>query len=351
MGLKHFALLALSGTQVWASETVKRQSQAKYCPGSTPICFSEFKVPTHDIIYRIAIPDVSAAPFDVLLQIVAPVSNGWAAIAWGGKMSNNPLTVAWPNGKSAVVSSRFATGRTLPGVYTGATYAILPTSNTNATHWQLDVLCRGCSQWSGGSLNPNGVNDFAWAKSSAAVNTASSNSSSFQIHNGRGVFSHDLSAAKIPKGVFDAVAYDLENPPVASSAPPVVSTSVVTLPRPSSAVSSIPTRLTVLPTTSFVYVTTRVTQLPPRPSTSTSQPVIVITVTNSLPSAVPSRTTTTQRVVTVTVTATATPTQGGPPWAGGGGGGWGGPPWGKGKGKGKGKGWGRRERLAAEPEE
>ncbi|KAK4160802.1 cellobiose dehydrogenase [Cladorrhinum sp. PSN259] len=323
MGLKHIALLALSGTQVWASDEVKRQTQTKYCPGNTAICFSEFKVPTYDITYRIAIPEVSAAPFDVLLQIVAPISTGWAALAWGGKMTNNPLTVAWPNGKSAVVSSRFANSRTLPSVYTGATYAVLPTSTTNATHWQLDVLCRGCSQWSGGSLNPNGVNSFAWAKSSAAVGTASSNTSSFQIHDGRGVVSHDLSVAKIPKGVFDAVAYDLENNTPASSSVPV------TLPRTSS--STIPTRLTALPTTStsFVYVTTRVTQLPPKPSSSTSRPVIVITVTSPLPTAVPSKTTSTQRIVTVTVTATPTQTQGGPPWAGGGGGGWGGPPWGK----------------------
>ncbi|KAK4224892.1 hypothetical protein QBC38DRAFT_547261 [Podospora fimiseda] len=339
MGLKHIILFALSGTQILASENIKRQSQTKYCPGNTQICFSEFKVPTHDITYRIAIPDVSSAPFDVLLQIVAPLSTGWAAVAWGGKMTNNPLTVAWPNGKSAIVSSRFATSRTLPAVYTGATYSILPTSNTNTTHWQLDVLCRGCSQWSGGSLDPNGINSLAWAKSSAAPNTANSNTSSFGIHDGRGTFAHDLSAAKIPKGVFDAVAYDLENSEI-----PVVSTSVMTLARPTTTVS---TRLTALPTsTTFVYVTTRVTQLP-GPGTSTTY-VFVTPKTTSTSTTKP-----TQVVVTVTVTATATPTRGGgPPWSGGGG-----PPWGGGGGggggwgKGKGKGWGRRERLAAEPED
>lgn len=372
MGLKNLSLLALAGTQVWAAGTEKRQSQTKYCPGDTQICFSEFKVPTHDVIYRIAIPDVSAAPFDVLLQIVAPISTtGWAGIAWGGKMTNNPLTVGWSNGKSAVVSSRFATyvcssspgtesqlisssGKTLPGAYAGATYAVLPTSNANATHWQLDVLCRGCSQWSGGSLNPNGVNSLAWAKGTGAVSAASSNTSSFQYHDGRGVVSHDLNAAKIPKGVFDAVAYGLDDQPTASSASsaPVVATSVVTLPRPSSTTvvasassvaSVIPTRLTALPTTSLVYVTTRVTQLPPRPSTS-SKPPGPSTTYVVIP---PRPSTTTRGIVTVTVTAAPTQTQVTPPWSGGGG-----PPWGKGKGKGKGKWWGRRDgRLAAEPKE
>jgi len=222
----------------------------------------------------------------------------------------------------------------VPGAYAGATYAVLPTSNTNATHWQLDVLCRGCSQWSGGSLNPNGVNSLAWAKGSGgSVSAASSNTSSFQYHDGRGVVSHDLNAAKIPKGVFDAVAYGLDDQPSASSsassAPPVVATSVVTLPRPSS--------------TTAAVITTRVTQLPPRPSsTSSSKPPVPTTTYVVVP---PRPTTTTARIVTVTVTAGPTQTQVTPPWTGGGG-----PPWGKGKGKGKW--WGRRDRrLAAEPKE
>jgi hypothetical protein len=105
-GAKHLALLALAATA--RSETVKRET-AKYCPGGTEICFSESRVAAHDITFRIAIPEAAAAPFDVLLQIVAPVSVAWASIAWGGQMTRNPLTVAWPNGQSAVVSSRWAT--------------------------------------------------------------------------------------------------------------------------------------------------------------------------------------------------------------------------------------------------
>jgi len=105
-GAKYLALLALAATA--SSESVKRET-AKYCPGGTTICFSESRIAEQDITFRIAIPETAAAPFDVLLQIVAPVSVTWASIAWGGKMTGNPLTVGWPNGKSAVVSSRWAT--------------------------------------------------------------------------------------------------------------------------------------------------------------------------------------------------------------------------------------------------
>lgn len=92
----------------------KRQSlMQKYCPSSTPgaACFSEFTVAAQKITYRIAIPEVAAAPFDIYLQIIAfKATAGWAGIAWGGKMSNNPLTIGWalPNGgNGSVVSSRF----------------------------------------------------------------------------------------------------------------------------------------------------------------------------------------------------------------------------------------------------
>ncbi|KAK0612603.1 hypothetical protein B0T17DRAFT_564931, partial [Bombardia bombarda] len=208
MGLKWLALLALGSLQVWAdAEPAKRQQAGttKYCPGGTPICFSEFTVATHNIIYRIAIPEVAAAPFDILLQIVAPRAVGWAAIAWGGKMSNNPLTMAWPSGNRTVVSSRFTTGHSAPTPYTGATYSVLPSSSSNATHWQLDVLCTGCSQWQGGSLNPNGTNGLAWAKAAKDVTSPASNTSAFSIHDAKAVFAHDFSQARIPKGVFDAV--------------------------------------------------------------------------------------------------------------------------------------------------
>ncbi|KAK3290350.1 uncharacterized protein B0H64DRAFT_421180 [Chaetomium fimeti] len=347
MSLRSFALLALSGTHTWATSTsgsgpAKRQSTtAKYCPGGTQICFSEFREPTSNIYYRIAIPEVSAAPFDVLLQIVAPLDKaGWAGVAWGGKMNGNPLTVGWPSGDSAVVSSRWST------------------------------------QWEGGSLDPNGVNSFAWAKNTQAVNSAS-NTSSFGYHDGRGVFDHDLSAARIPQGVFDAIIYGLNNPtpPETDTAAATVSTAVVTIPKPSTAITSssskaTPTRATELSSsaavkTTPVVVTTRVTQLPKPTSTSTRR-----TSPDPLTSSPTTRKPTTPGVVTLTVTArppTTTQDDSGdddddddddgrgewPPWTGGGG-----PPWGRGKGKGGGGGWGRgggrrgrRGRLVVPPGE
>jgi len=83
-------------------------SPTKYCDAATTVCYSEWLSP-EKIAFRIAIPDnATAGNFDVLLQIAAPKTVGWAGIAWGGVMVNNPLTVGWANGNTAVVSSRSA---------------------------------------------------------------------------------------------------------------------------------------------------------------------------------------------------------------------------------------------------
>jgi len=142
------AALALLGSTLAApTELAERSSTAKVCDSTTKICFTEY-VSTNSISFRVAIPDSAAAgkPFDVMLSMTAPKAIGWAGIAWGGAMANNPLTLGWANGDKAVVSSRRATGHTMPTVYDTAKYQLI-SGVSNATHWNIDVLCTGCSSW------------------------------------------------------------------------------------------------------------------------------------------------------------------------------------------------------------
>lgn len=88
--------------------TASSATPGKYCDAATGVCY--YETSASNATYRVAIPDVDAAPFDILLQIVAPKSVGWAGVAWGGHMAQNPLTLGWANGNaSTVVSSRWAT--------------------------------------------------------------------------------------------------------------------------------------------------------------------------------------------------------------------------------------------------
>ena len=79
---------------------------SRYCDPLTTICYSSFSVEQVD--YRLAIPVADKAPFDVILQIVAPIYKGWAAVGFGAGMTYNPLAVAWANGDEDVISSREA---------------------------------------------------------------------------------------------------------------------------------------------------------------------------------------------------------------------------------------------------
>jgi hypothetical protein len=111
MGLFQLAAAVLTLGNMGLSSPVPQGGaapSAKYCDPDTTICYSEWLSP-EKIAFRIAIPDTATAGnFDVLLQIAAPKTVGWAGIAWGGVMVNNPLTVAWANGDKTVVSSRSA---------------------------------------------------------------------------------------------------------------------------------------------------------------------------------------------------------------------------------------------------
>ncbi|KAM7213232.1 cellobiose dehydrogenase [Rhypophila decipiens] len=194
------AVLAL-GTVVAASpiaEVEPRSVAAKVCDAATTVCYSEYTSPG-GVSYRIAIPDTAkAGDFDVLLQIVAPQSVGWAGLAWGGVMVNNPLAVAWANGQSSVVTSRSAASRTYPTAYAGATYTVLPGSVSNTTHWTLNALVKGVSSFGTTKLNPNSTAvSLAYAQSASKPNTPADPNSRFGIHNSRGKWSHDFAAAKV----------------------------------------------------------------------------------------------------------------------------------------------------------
>lgn len=109
------ALLALIATafaaplDVDVDPDVQQAPVVKACVASTGLCYAEY-TSTSGVAYRIAIPGAAAtAPFDIAIQIVAPIKIGWAGISWGGAMANAPLTVGWANGANVVVSSRMAT--------------------------------------------------------------------------------------------------------------------------------------------------------------------------------------------------------------------------------------------------
>ncbi|TVY81062.1 Cellobiose dehydrogenase [Lachnellula suecica] len=178
-----------------------------YHDAETGFTFSQFAaayVLTSTVTFRLALPSPAPtnASYDAVLQVVAPISlTGWVGLAWGGTMLNNPLTVFWENNNTPVISTRFATTRSLPPVYSGATLQVFKTgTHVNSTHWQFTAKCTGCTAFTSSSgsktvLNPTGVNRLAFAYGSAKPSTPSSSSSSFGVHDVYAYWNHDFSAA------------------------------------------------------------------------------------------------------------------------------------------------------------
>ncbi|KAF2728453.1 CBD9-like protein [Polyplosphaeria fusca] len=173
---------------------------APYYDAETGFTFSEQRIActlTSNVLFRFAVPNnvPTGQKYDVVLQVVAPNAVGWAGMAWGGSMVQNPLTVGWQNGQNTVTTSRWANSRSTPIAYTGATYEKLTKGNkANGTHWQFTVKCTGCTSWGSSSIDPRGSPKFAWACSSSKPSSPSSNTTSLPVHDAHNYWSNDMSS-------------------------------------------------------------------------------------------------------------------------------------------------------------
>ncbi|KAJ8120890.1 hypothetical protein O1611_g10246 [Lasiodiplodia mahajangana] len=79
-----------------------QSDSSEFVDAETGITFQS-STNSEGVTYRLALPADATAekPYDVIIQIVAPIEMGWVAWAWGGAMTYNPLTVVWANGDTA----------------------------------------------------------------------------------------------------------------------------------------------------------------------------------------------------------------------------------------------------------
>jgi hypothetical protein len=93
-------------------------------------------------------------------------------------------------------------GLSLPQPYAEAEYSYLKGTGYNATHWTLNVRCKGCSQWidtEGNTVSLDTTNPalpFAHGLSNKFVKEPANNRSTFNSHSGTGHWSLDLSQGK-----------------------------------------------------------------------------------------------------------------------------------------------------------
>ncbi|OTB09082.1 carbohydrate-binding module family 1 protein [Hypoxylon sp. CI-4A] len=76
-------------------------------------------------------------------------STGWCGVSHGesGQMTDALLLVAWPYEDQVLTSFRFATGYTLPGVYTGNATVTQISSKVTDTGFEVIYRCQNCFAW------------------------------------------------------------------------------------------------------------------------------------------------------------------------------------------------------------
>ncbi|PKS10108.1 hypothetical protein jhhlp_001858 [Lomentospora prolificans] len=205
---------AFPASDVSPIEKRQKITTGRWCSPLTKLCYMDYATDVRTS-FRIAIPDTATvgAAFDIAIQIVAPVNQGWTGLSWGGTMTDAPITLAWQNGQAPVLSSRWAAGRQMPTTYTQATYTILQDSGVNGTHYTLSAICKGCSSWTRGSgsvktLSPAGGLHVAWAGNPQpnSVSQRANPASTIEYHPYHGYIDGSFNDAKVPVAQFQAAA-------------------------------------------------------------------------------------------------------------------------------------------------
>jgi cellobiose dehydrogenase (acceptor) len=88
-------------------------------------------------------------------------------------MTNSLLITAWPNEDTVYTSLRYASGYSMPDLYTGDAKITQVSSKVNSTHFTVIFRCQNCLQWnhdgsSGGASTTGGAMVMGWVQAFAA---------------------------------------------------------------------------------------------------------------------------------------------------------------------------------------
>ncbi|KIP12262.1 carbohydrate-binding module family 1 protein [Phlebiopsis gigantea 11061_1 CR5-6] len=217
------------------------QSSTQYCDSISGICFQGYADPDLDVTVGLVLPPLSTPPSDELIvQMVAPVSNGYTGISLGGTMADSLLFTLWPNDDKVILGPRWTSGYVLPDVYTGPTLTLLPGSGVNSTHITATFRCQNCTTWEDGSLGSGDLTSFGVLAYVVATTTSPADpadvASTLQEHDDFDFFGMDLSSAHSD----DYSSYISGSASSSSSAPTSTSKPTSTSSVPPSSTSSAP---------------------------------------------------------------------------------------------------------------
>ncbi|KAK4448586.1 cellobiose dehydrogenase [Podospora aff. communis PSN243] len=195
--------------------------------------------------FGVALPSnglsTDATEFIGYLECASADAKGWCGVSMGGPMTNSLLLTAWPSGDDIYTSFRYATGYTMPEIYSGDAKLTQISSRINSTHFTLVFRCQNCLQWTQGgqtfgAQTSTGFMLLGWVQAfpSPGNPTCPDQITLDQHDNGMGIFGAvlDENAANPSYDAWAATATKTVTP--TCSGP--VETGVVSVPVPTDAV-------------------------------------------------------------------------------------------------------------------
>ncbi|CZR55033.1 uncharacterized protein PAC_04919 [Phialocephala subalpina] len=194
-----FSLSTILPLAMALSSASAQGTVAAYTDPKTSITFQAYTDPT-GYTFGIALPTTPGADF---VGLLVGKAKGWAGVSLGGSMVNKLLIAAWPSGTKIISSFRETPATRSPPEATGPGYTITPIdagTYTNATHWSLTFLCKGCILTDGTTFASNASTDvLGWAFATAAPATPANHASTLPKHGSQGNYGISFAAARTAK--------------------------------------------------------------------------------------------------------------------------------------------------------
>ncbi|THG98699.1 hypothetical protein EW026_g3528 [Hermanssonia centrifuga] len=177
---------------------VAAQSSSQFCDSASGICFQGYTDPEMDVTMGFVFPPVTTPPSnEFIIQLIAPITNGYTGISLGGQMANSLLFTLWPYDNEIILGPRWTSGYVLPEPYPGPETTLLPSSGINSTHIKATFRCQNCTVWEAGSMGSGDLTSFTVIAYVVATTTEPSDpadvASVIQEHDDFNFFGLDLS--------------------------------------------------------------------------------------------------------------------------------------------------------------
>ncbi|EKM55178.1 carbohydrate-binding module family 1 protein [Phanerochaete carnosa HHB-10118-sp] len=179
---------------------VLAQSATQYVDSFSGITFLGYTDPELDVTVGFVLPPLSTPPSnEYIVQLVAPVTNGYTGLSVGGTMADSLLFTLWPYDNEIILGPRWTSGYVLPLAYAGPQITLLPSSAVNSTHIRATFRCQNCTTWEDGSLGNGDLTSDSVVAYVVATTTQPSDpadvDSVIQEHDDFDFFGLDLSSA------------------------------------------------------------------------------------------------------------------------------------------------------------